>query len=233
MVLRVRSIRRATPGSRIARLELGSRRFGYRAGQAVRLGLPGQGSRKPYSIAGAPADARADRVLEFLIKTDERGGFGPHLTGLRRGAQVEVDGPFGSFVFPLATRARQLLFVAGGAGLAPLRSMLRQALSERYPGRLTVLYSARSPRDFAYGRELRQLARQGRIDLVQTVTRNAPAGWRGHRGRIDLAMLASAVRAQSTLCFVCGPPGLVAAVLRILADLGVSPGRIRTEAWKA
>ena len=104
MLLRVHSASPATPTSRIVRLNLERTRFRYRAGQAVLLGLPGQDQRRPYSIASAPEDARAQGYLEFLIKTDAEGRFGPHLAGLRRGTRVEVGRPLGSFVFPDAAR---------------------------------------------------------------------------------------------------------------------------------
>jgi propane monooxygenase reductase subunit len=232
MLLRVRSVSLATPTSRVVRLNLGRRRFRYRAGQAVLLGLPGQDQRRPYSIASAPEEARAQGYLEFLIKTDAEGRFGPHLAGLRRGARVEVEGPLGSFVFPDAPREDRILFVAGGAGVAPLRTMLHHALARRYQGHVTVLYSARSPRHFAYEAELRHLARRKRIELILTVTREAGADWAGRRGRIDEAALAPLVSTPATLCFVCGPPGLVAGVPPILGRLGVLPRRIRTEKWK-
>jgi ferredoxin-NADP reductase len=233
MQLRVRSISRATPDSRIVRLDLGRSRLPYRAGQAVLLGLPGQGERRPYSIAGAPGDARAHGYLEFLIKTDLEGRFRPLLAGLRRGARVDVGRPAGSFVFPDAPREGRILFVAGGTGIAPLRAMLRHAIARRYTGRIGVLYSARTPRHFAYAAELGRLAARKRIELCLTVSRRADEGWAGRRGRIDESALAALVSAPATLCFVCGPAGLVAEVPPILERLGVPPRRIRIEKWEA
>jgi ferredoxin-NADP reductase len=144
-----------------------------------------------------------------------------------------VGPPSGSFVFPDAPRERRILFIAGGSGIAPLRAMLRHAIARRYQGRVTVLYSARSPRHVAYEAELRRLAGRHRIELVLTFTREAGADGTGRRGRIDEAMLAPLASTPGTLCFVCGPPGLVAAVRRILGRLGVPPRRIRMEKWKA
>lgn len=231
MQLRVRSISRATPASRIVRLDLGRSRFQYRAGQAVHLALPGRERSGPYSIAGAPGGARARGCLELLIKTDTEGRFRPNLAGLRRGAWVEVGRPAGSFVFPDAPRENRILFVAGGAGIAPLRAMLHHAIANRYAGRIGVLYSARSPRHFAYAAELRRLAARRRIDLRLTASREAGAAWTGHRGRIGEAALAALVSAPATLCFVCGPAGLVAGVRRILKRLGIPPRRIKVEKW--
>jgi ferredoxin-NADP reductase len=144
-----------------------------------------------------------------------------------------VEGPIGAFVLPDRLAAPHLLFIAGGAGIAPLRAMLWQALAQRARRRVTVVYSARSPRHFAYLAELRRLARARRITLVLLATREARAGWRGRRGRLDAAFLRSLVRSSSTWCFLCGPPGLVAGAASELRRLGIPARRIRMERWKA
>jgi ferredoxin-NADP reductase len=216
----------------VIRLALGGVPFAYRAGQAVMLGVPGRPERKPYSLASAPEDARARGYLEFLVKTDGESGIGAELVALRRGARVVVEGPIGAFRFPARQRARRLLFVAGGTGIAPLRAMLHHALHEGYGGRIGLLYSARSPEHFAFAAELRRLARRRQIVLRMTATRSAPRGWRGERGRIVQRHLKSLVTDSSTLCFVCGPSALVAAVPRRLRRLGVAPRLIRMESWK-
>ncbi len=109
--------------------------------------------------------------------------------------------------------------------------MLRHALG--LPHRqIGLLYSARTPDEFAYERELRGLAEQGRIELRQTVTRLAGSeAWTGHRGRIGRAELQPLVRDPATLCFICGPPTLVAELSRLLGELGVPLERIWIEQW--
>jgi ferredoxin-NADP reductase len=144
---------------------------------------------------------------------------------------VDVEGPLGQFTFPSEPQERRFLFVAGGTGIAPLRAMLQHAL--RIPHQqIGLLYSARRPDEFAYEAELKALAAAGRIELRQTVTRDAdPDTWLGRRGRISRDDLAPLVHAEETLCFVCGPPPLVQDMLAALAELGVSRERIRTEEW--
>lgn len=192
--------------------------------------MDGQAERVPYSIASAPAEAVADRHLEFLVKL-ESGGWAAHLAGLARGARVAVQGPVGSFVFPADPDERHFLFVAGGTGIAPLRAMIRQLFSMRLPGRLHLLYSARTPRDFAYLPELRRYAREQRLDLALTATREVPRGWRGGRGRITPDRLAPLIDTPETLCFVCGPASMVDDVPRMLMALGIARRRIRIEEW--
>ena len=228
--LQVSSIVRATPSARIVRVSLGGRAFPYQAGQAVLLGVANQPERIPYSIASAPEESAAGDYLEFLLKL-EPDGWGAHLRGLRRGARIAVEGPFGSFVMPPAPVEQQFLFVAGGTGIAPLRSMIVQASAARIPGRLHLLYSARTPEDFAYLAELRRLARSGRLEMALNVTREMPARWRGERGRITEEQLASLVEDPATLCFVCGPAAMVDDVPRMLTHLGIAARRIRIEEW--
>jgi NAD(P)H-flavin reductase len=230
LVLEVGSIRRATPSTRIVRLLLGEARFHYTAGQAARIGLAGQPELIPYSIASAPEESAKQGFLEFLCKM-ESGSLGAHLAGLRRRSAVTVEGPFGSFVFPPRPEEREFLFVAGGTGIAPLRSMICHAFESRQPGRLRLLYSARTPSDFAYLPELKRHAREGRLELSLTATREVPPRWRGERGRITADRLSRLLRTPEALCFVCGPSAMVDDVPRMLLNLGVDRRRIRVEEW--
>ena len=194
------------------------------------LGLANQPERVPYSIASAPEESAAAGYLEFLLKLEPE-GWGAHLRGLRRGSWIAVEGPTGSFVLPPGAAETQFLFVAGGTGIAPLRSMIVHALAAGIPGRLHLLYSARSPDDFAYLPELRRLARAGRLELALNVTRQVPERWRGERGRIRPEQLAPLLEDSATLCFICGPAAMVDEVPRMLIRLGIAAGRIRVEEW--
>ena len=211
-------------------MSLGGLQFSHQAGQAALLGVSGQPKRVPYSIASSPSESAAHGYLEFLLKL-EPAGSGTHLAGLRRGARVAVEGPFGSFVLPAAPAETQFLFVAGGTGIAPLRSMIVQAVETSLPGRLHLLYSARTPADFAYLTELRRLQRSGRLELALNATRQTSSRWRSERGRISENQLSRLVEDPATLCFVCGPAAMVDEVPRMLTRLGVAARRIRVEEW--
>lgn len=231
-VLTCSSIRRATASTRIVRLDLNGTPFIYQSGQAAWLGVADQALRMPYSIASAPEESIADGQLEFLIKLEADGAWGTHLQGLHRGSRVAVDGPFGTFVFPQQPEERAFLFVAGGTGIAPLRSMIRHAVLGRVPGRRCLLFSARTPHDFAYLPEIRGMARKGELELALTATREVPPAWRGQRGRITSERLAALIEdADGTLCFVCGPTAMVHDVPVMLQGLGVRRERIRVEEW--
>jgi NAD(P)H-flavin reductase len=230
-VLRVSSVRTATPSSRIVRLDLGGALFPFRPGQSVTLGPRESSTRVPYSIASSPADVARDAGLEFLIKTDAGGRWGEDFEPLRRGAWLGVREPSGKFVFPESPRERRFLFIAGGTGIAPVRSMIRHANSARVPGRIRLLYSARTPDDFAYLPELRAMARRGELELSLTATRQMTPRWRGSNGRIVPSQLALLVDDPATLCFVCGPASMVDDVPPMLRKLGVEMSRILLEDW--
>jgi ferredoxin-NADP reductase len=229
LTLPIRDVLPATPRARVVRIDLDGSTFPYRAGQAVLLANQGVEKRKPYSIASAPEDTARDGFFELLVGVNAEGGAGSHLT-LQPGTRVDVEGPVGRFTFPDDPQEDRFVFIAGGTGIAPLRAMLRHALDRPHRG-IGLLYSARTPQEFAFEEELRTLARQGAIELRQTVTREADQDWAGTRGRIGRADLAPLVHDPATLCFICGPPALVDEMPKVLNELGVPPPRIRVEEW--
>jgi ferredoxin-NADP reductase len=230
LTLPIRELLPATPRARVVRLDLGERTFPYLPGQALLIADHGYDRRRPYSIAVAPEDAERDRYLELLVGVDADGKAGPHLT-LEPGQRIDVEGPLGRFTFPVSPREDRFVFIAGGTGIAPLRAMLRHALHGPHR-QIGLFYSARTPSDFAYERELQSLAREGRIELRQTVTREAASpDWDGHRGRIGREQLAPLIHDPATMCFICGPPALVEEMPRVLDELGIARDRIRIEEW--
>ena len=221
----------ATPRAHILRLDLQGQSFPYLAGQAAFLQPLGADKRRPYSIASAPEETAQNGLIEFLVQTagDGSAGLTPEL--IRPGTPVALDGPVGSFTFPLHPRERRFLFIAGGTGIAPLRSMLWHTLLAERDGHVSLIYSVRSPEEFAYMQEFQRLEDEGRIDFRHTVTRAAADGWLGRQGRIDARYLDGLVEAGETLCFVCGPPALIGEIRPQLMELGVREDQIRIENW--
>lgn len=230
IILPVVSVRRATPATRIVRAALGASRFDFKPGQAALIGLAESHERVPYSLACAPEEASEQGRLEFLIKVEPSGRWGHKFDRIARGQRLAVRGPYGSFVLPDRALSRPLLFVAGGTGIAPIRSMIAHAL--RRPHRpIKLLYSARTTTDFAYARELRTLARRPDLDVHFHATREASERWRGVRGRIAPAHLAPLVEDPATLCFVCGPSAMIADLPVMLTRLGVPERNVTLEEW--
>ena len=114
----------ATPRARVVHLDMRDTAFPFEPGQAIWIGAHGQDQRKPYSIASAPEDVERDGRIELLVGVDASGSPGPHLP-LQVGTSVDLEGPIGKFTVPSVPVERRCLFIAGGTGIAPLRSMLR------------------------------------------------------------------------------------------------------------
>lgn len=204
--------------------------FRYRAGQLAEIAPEGEATLSPYSIASAPEDTARDGHVEFLVRVDSHGRWGEQYPPPRHGQRVRIEGPSGSFVFPDRPADSHFLFIAGGTGIAPLRAMIRHGRATT-PGVFRLLYSARTPVDFAYRRELCGMARRGEIELTLTATRDVTGAWRGERGRIARTQLGDLLDTPATLCFVCGPATMVDEVPRMLSALGVERSRIMVEEW--
>ncbi len=195
------------------------------------VGLRGSLLRKPYSIASSPTEAERSRTIDLLIQLDDSGGPDPHLELAETGTLLDVEGPFGSFGLSDHAETDELLFIAGGTGIAPLRSMLIERLSAQTPPIVSVVYSARSVDELVYRSEIDQLAAAHRIRAYFTITRDESTAWSGRRGRIDRRLLAEALPSPKALCLLCGPPQLVAETRLWLESLGVRSDRILTESF--
>jgi CDP-4-dehydro-6-deoxyglucose reductase len=123
------------------------------------------------------------------------------------------------------------LFVAGGTGIAPLRSMLIEHVARPTKNPVALIYSARSVDEFAFRPELNALESAGRISCYFTVTREETSAWQGRRGRISEALLKEALPSTDSTCLVCGPPQLVNDTRLLLTKLGVSESQILIEKY--
>ena len=220
---------RATPRTHVLRLDVSGAPFTFRAGQAVMAGLPDSDTRSAYSIASPPSWALRGRI-ELLVPSD--GAFGE--AGLDPGSVVghwlAIDGPIGALGVPAEAQRAPLLLVGGGTGISPLRSVALDRLERADAPPMVLVYSARTPDEFAFGEELAALDRRGQLRVHTTVTRDERAGvWPGRSGRIDDALLSAALPGSEAWCLVCGPAGFVDAVIASLEGLGVPGGRIIVE----
>jgi ferredoxin-NADP reductase len=233
LIVPARDVLKATPRTRIIQLDLRQLSFAFHAGQAVFAGLTTSSVRRPYSIACSPGQAARSHILELLVQIDDHRAPDPHLERASPGTLLNVDGPFGSFGLPSPLLERHLLLIAGGTGIAPLRSIMWDTLERDGGVAIGLIYSARSAEEFAYWEELERLADESRIRLASTVTRDGGTPWSGSRGRINEELIASMLEAVETRCVICGPAGLVTTATTLLKQSGVSEDRIQTETYAA
>ena len=198
---------------------------GHRAGQHVDVRLTaedGYQAERSYSVASAPGEAAA-----LTVERLDDGEVSPYLVDeVVPGDRFELRGPIGGyFVWDSDTADAPLFLVAGGSGVVPLMSMLRHHAATGSTVPVKLLYSSRTLADVIYRTELE------RFDVVHTLTRRQPDGWRGYARRVDADLLRDVAFPPSDdpRVFVCGPTSFVEAVAEGLVALGHRPGRIRTE----
>lgn len=230
LLTRVRSVARVSPRTRLLLLDTGRRAFPFTPGQAVLAGLATQHDRRPYSLASAPADVRRTGCLELLVGLNDDGSFGAHLDPVAEGSIVAVDGPLGAFGLPRGLSGRSLTFIAGGTGIAPLRSMIRDTLGRPVPVAIDVVYSARTRDDLVFHDELRAWHASGRLRYWPTVTRPEGQAWNGRFGRIDAVWLHAILRPRP-ICVVCGPPVFCDDMTAALRSLRVPARSVRRERY--
>jgi ferredoxin-NADP reductase len=203
---------------------------GHRPGQHVDVRLTaadGYQAERSYSIASAPED---DQVMLTVERLDD-GEVSPYLVDeLRAGDELELRGPIGGYFIWEESLGGPLLWVAGGSGLVPFRSMWRHRRAVRSTVPVRLLCSARSLPLLIYRDELTQLRDDG-VEVSVTLTRERPESWRGYRRRVDQELLAEVGwrPADHPLIYVCGPTAFVETTANALVDLGHDPSRIRTE----
>ncbi len=215
----VTSIRRETPTVKSFRLDL-PMWMPHLPGQHydVRLTAPdGYHAQRSYSIASSPLD---EGEIELTVDRLADGEVSPYFHDvLEEGDQVEVRGPFASY-FVWRGEAPVLL-VGGGSGVVPLMAILRHRRRTMPDVPMRLVYSVRARDDVIYADELGD-------DAQLTFTREPPAGWTGHTGRVDTTLLADPAFSAGT-AFVCGSNGFVEAASQLLVDAGFDAGRVRTE----
>jgi len=204
----------------------------HEAGQHVDVRLTaadGYQAQRSYSISSAPLASHA----ELLVDCVPDGEVSPYLTREARvGDRFELRGPIGGYFVWKPEYGGPLLLIAGGAGIAPLASILahRAVAARCLPTQ--VLYSARTTQDIIFKERLEAWRRDDPALAVSfTLTRSAPADWTGYRRRIDAAMLreVSFEMSDMPLAYVCGPTTMVEAAADALVRVGYPAVRIRTE----
>ena len=209
-------IRDETPDTRTFRLRFrdAKKDFHFRPGQFLELSVFGFGE-APFCIASSPSRPEA---LETTVR--RTGQLTDALHKLAEGEEVGIRGPFGNGFDLESARGKDLLFVAGGIGLPPLRSLIWNVLDGRSCfGKVTILYGARTPTDLVYKQELDEWAERSDVEFHVTVDVAQP-GWDGPVGVVPLLFKNITFHPESTLAYVCGPPIMIKIVIQDLLAQG-------------
>lgn len=207
--------------------------FKFVAGQAVYVSLPGlekpdaSGQVRTFSIASDPEDSELEIATRL---TDTR--FKQYLAAADIGSAIQVEGSYGDLVLHDDAN-RPAVFLAGGIGITPFRSMVVDVVSRGLPHRLFLFYSNRKPEDAAFIDELRDIEKENQqFTLIATFTEGeaAPQGNAVEHGHISAEMLAKhAGDLVAPIFYVAGPPAMVSAMEGVLKKAGVDQKNVRAE----
>ena len=193
----------------------------FAAGQFMMMHAFGVGE-APISISGDPA---LPGVLEHTIR--DVGSVTRALVRAEPGTALGIRGPFGTGWDVTSGRGGDVVFVAGGIGLAPLRPAVLDVCAARGDyGRVLLLYGARTPEDILFGDDLRRWEAEYDIGVQVTVD-NGQHAWRGRVGLVTQLIARGGFDAPNTLALVCGPEVMMRYAATALAERGVPASRLR------
>jgi propane monooxygenase reductase subunit len=193
----------------------------FRSGQYVDIGIPGSSESRSFSMANLPSD---EGRLEFMIKLYPGGRFSTLLAdgGLQVGDELDVTGPYGTFT--LRDNDRPLLFVGGGAGMAPILSLLRSMADQGVTRPAVYYYGAREEEDLFHLEELAEL--QELVPGLRFVPALSDGQWDGETGLITDVVERCEPNLDGVDAYLCGPPPMVEAAQEMLMRIGVDEAHI-------
>ncbi len=192
------------------------RTLGHEPGQFVQVSIPGVGE-APISITSPPSMTDG---FELCIR--HVGNVTNAIRQLGKGNVVGIRGPFGTSFDLAAVRGYDILFVAGGLGLVPLRPVIHTALEERDQyGRIIIFYGTRSPDTVLYREDLKKWQSDPSVDCHITVDL-ADDTWRGHVGLVTELFHLVSMDGENTGAFICGPDIMFRFVLAEARAIGIS-----------
>jgi ferredoxin-NADP reductase len=233
MKARLIEMRTVADGTAAFVFEFAGTPFQFKAGQTCDVTIPepkyqdAKGTTRTFSIASSPAD-----LPRIMFATRLTGSaFKRSLVEAVAGAEVEIEGPFGSFTLHQNAK-RPAVFLAGGIGVTPFRAMTKDAVERRLPHRLTLFYSNRTVASTAFLGDFEAWARQmPTFQFRPTLTEPQVAeAWAYETGLIDLAFLRRHVtEASETIFYTAGPAAFVKAMQELLPAAGADPDNVRAE----
>lgn len=205
--------------------------FEFRAGQFGDITLinppetDSEGDTRGFSIASAPYEPNlvfATRLRDTAFKRVYR--------ELDAGAEVKLDAPYGDFTLH-KTDTTPAVFIIGGIGVTPVRSMVAQATRDKTAHKIILIHANRTPADAPFSADFEQFAKDNpNFTYVPVITGDAPEGWDGEQGRVDGPMLKRHVTdLAAPKYYLAGPEGMVKAMRELLVGLDVNEDNIKTE----
>ena len=229
--VRIADIQRISPTVKSFTLALDGRPFTFLAGQWIDCfaDIDGRTEVAGYSMTSSPTEEGWFSIAVKLV------GDNPVTDYLHDCAKVGdtliVEGGSGDFHYT-GDDTQPLALIAGGIGITPIASIIRFIDESGLQTLTTLIYSASSPSELLFHEEFKEIAaRNPNLHTHFTVTRPHNEPRHGNTGRIDTATILAAGIDANHLCYVCGPPEMIQAMLAALKEIGVPEERLRYEQW--
>ena len=205
--------------------------FTFRAGQFADFTLinpsetDDKGNMRGFSFAQAPFEK--DLVAATRIRNTS---YKRVLKNMEIGVEVKLDGPYGDFTLH-KNETTPAVFIIGGIGVTPVRSMISQATHDKTNHKIILLHSSRTPSDLPFFIDFEQLEEENpNFTYIPVASDSAPDNWKGENGRINEAMIRKYVPdLNKPIFYLSGPEGMVRAMRQLLIEVGANEDNIKTE----
>lgn len=190
----------------------------YAAGQFFEFEIPGIGDTRAYSMASPCSE---DGKLEFHIKRIKDGAGSNYMCDLQLGDVVSGSGPYGRM--SIRDRKKDMIFIAGGSGMAPIKALIEELFAENYSGKTWFFYGARTGQDLYLVEEWRELERRyPNFKFIPALSEAGPEdAWDGERGYIADVVKRTMGSMKQMDAFLCGPPIMIKTAMDALSQGGV------------
>ncbi len=208
-------------------IQVNDNAFSFTPGQFMMLSMTqDRGLARAFSICSGP---EKKNELEFCMKINSNSVLSEKLEQSPLNTKIYLKGPFGAFRLKPITR--DIVLIAGGTGIAPLRSMLHELLRQKTKINIWCFYRFKTPEEYLFKEELEQIAATNKqFHLVPSVS-NPSQSWKHETDRIQ-NIIAKYIKAPTEVdCYMCGPPPMVKELLEALSKLGYPPESLHKEAW--
>jgi NAD(P)H-flavin reductase len=197
--------------------------FDHKPGQTGQLSVFGVGE-STFVINSPPT--RKDKYIQFSCM--RAGEVTTALHGLQAGDKIGVRAPMGNSFDYDAMKGKDIFFIGGGIGMAPMRTLLLYMLDNRKDyGKISLLYGAKSPEDLSFAEDREDWLKRDDMNTYLTIDKEAP-GWEHKVGLIPHVLEAIGPSPENCVAITCGPPIMIKFVLQALNKLGFKPDQIVT-----
>ncbi|TSC59696.1 MAG: hypothetical protein LiPW15_716 [Parcubacteria group bacterium LiPW_15] len=209
------------------------KKINFRPGQYLEWTLKGEkpdsrGNRRYFTLASSPTENEIRMGVKFYPKPSS---FKKYLSALKPGDTIAASNLAGDFILP-GNKNKKLVFIAGGIGVTPFRSMIKYLLDRNEKRDITIIYSAKSPKEFAYMDIFEEAKEKLGIKTIYCISDspNVPEGWAGPVGIVDMALIVKEVPDfKDRTFYVSGPRSMTTSFEDNLKKTGVPGRRIRVD----